>query len=218
MNQSFSSRWVPQETDTLLSLLRAVLLSLLAHGLFLLVASPKAVSNQINRSASEPQFLVAVSMNLPRPAQTEQKIWLETNKPAQKKMPLVPKSDILALTEISPTNKEQPANRQPVKLGENGEVQELKLSLARFARHHKHYPVSALEAGWEGIVEVSMVYFPSSKQPVIQVQKSSGYEVLDNEAIHLVQAAFRQSAIPSSLRVQAFEVLLPIEFRLSQLP
>lgn len=205
-----------QATDTFSPLFRAVLLSLLAHGLFLLVISPSSISNQISRAAKAQQLQMAVSINFSR--QTEEKIWFETNNPTQKKILPSPKSEMLASTEISPINKEQAAKQQPVIVGENEDAQELKLSLARFARHHKRYPVSALEAGWEGVVEISMVYFPSSKQPVIQVRKTSGYDVLDNEAIGLIQAAFRQSAIPSSLRAQAFEVLLPIEFRLSRSP
>ncbi|MEY4593446.1 MAG: hypothetical protein RIR18_2341 [Pseudomonadota bacterium] len=113
-------------------------------------------------------------------------------------------SEILRDTDVHP----------PLLLGgEHDGVREMRLSLARFAKRHKSYPLLASQSGWEGRVEISLVVLPAGL-PIFDLRKSSGFEVLDNEALRLVEKAFRQALIPASLRSQAFEILLPIEFRL----
>ena len=92
-------------------------------------------------------------------------------------------------------------------------VKELRLALARLAKLHKVYPSFALQSGWEGVVEISLAVFPTG-QAVFNLRKSSGFDSLDDEAMRLLRTVYPHVNIPTSLRSQSFEVVLPIEFRL----
>lgn len=94
-------------------------------------------------------------------------------------------------------------------------VRELRLSLARIAKQHWSYPQNAVESGWEGIVEVSLVVLRTG-QAVFTLRKSSGFELLDTEAMRLLKVSYAQVKLPPALQLQSFELLLPVEFRLAQ--
>jgi protein TonB len=77
-------------------------------------------------------------------------------------------------------------------------------------QRHINYPPIARRMGWEGKVLVSFVLEPNGNIRDLKVLKSSGYEVLDKEALDAIRRSYKNFPKPPVSVV----VKLPINFRL----
>jgi len=77
-------------------------------------------------------------------------------------------------------------------------------------QRHINYPPIARRMGWEGKVLVSFVLEPNGNIRDLKVLKSSGYEVLDKEALDAIRRSYRDFPKPPVSVV----VKLPINFKL----
>jgi len=93
-------------------------------------------------------------------------------------------------------------------------VRQYRLNLAREARRFKRYPPLARQRGWEGVVIVLVSAVAGGPVPQVSLSQSSGYELLDQEALELVLQAVRVAAVPENLRHRQFGLALPIHYRL----
>ena len=89
-----------------------------------------------------------------------------------------------------------------------------RLDLAREARRFKRYPPLARQRGWEGIVVVSIVAVPGGIGPNVAVDRSSGFDLLDEEALAMVTRAVQTSPLPDGLAGKRFTIALPIHYSL----
>lgn len=89
-----------------------------------------------------------------------------------------------------------------------------RIGLAREARAHRSYPPLARERGWSGTAEVRIDVSPEGRARQVQLARSSGHEVLDREALHMMSRAAAAASLPESLRGRAFAVSLPVVFDL----
>lgn len=85
--------------------------------------------------------------------------------------------------------------------------------LAHLARH-KRYPRSAQSRGDEGVVYLRFTMTRQGGVLMQRVEKASGHEVLDLEAIDLVRRAQPLPAPPADVPGESFEFVVPIQFRL----
>ena len=90
-----------------------------------------------------------------------------------------------------------------------------RLSLAREARRFKRYPPLARENLWEGRVLLTLHVAANAAWPVVSLEDSSGYDVLDSQAMEMIASAVRLVALPDELRGKAFAISLPIYYRLT---
>ncbi len=96
-----------------------------------------------------------------------------------------------------------------------GTVDQYRLSLMGQARRYKRYPSQAVEKGWTGKVEVRLVVGADGNMQGVLVKSSSGYAILDNQAIDIVKKAKPLTPIPRSLRGREFSVDIPVIFDLT---
>lgn len=89
------------------------------------------------------------------------------------------------------------------------------LALAAELRRVKRYPQQAVEAGWVGVVKVRIAVAANGAIQSEQLAASSGYPVLDEEALDMVRNAAPLAAVPESLRGRSFPLTLSIGFDLS---
>jgi protein TonB len=82
--------------------------------------------------------------------------------------------------------------------------------ISNIVQRHINYPPIARRMGWEGKVLVSFVLEPSGDIRDLKVLKSSGYEVLDKEALDAIRRSYRDFPKPPV----SVMVKLPINFRL----
>jgi protein TonB len=79
-------------------------------------------------------------------------------------------------------------------------------------RGERMYPRLARERKWEGTAQVSVEYAANGKLKRVTVATTSGYAVLDQKAVEMVQEVLPE--VPRELRAKNFTVRLPILFKL----
>ena len=94
------------------------------------------------------------------------------------------------------------------------DIQQYRISLAKAARRFKRYPALAKERGWEGVVEIELRTSSLLQSPEIDLLRTSGYLLLDTQALEMVTRAVRVMPIPEGLSGSDFSILLPIRFSL----
>ena len=78
-----------------------------------------------------------------------------------------------------------------------------RLQLIDEARRHKRYPPLARENNWQGDVLVAVVV-GSNGRASVTLKGSSGYEVLDRQALEMFRQATRAVTVPPALRGKEF--------------
>ncbi|MFZ8786419.1 energy transducer TonB [Thermocrinis sp.] len=82
--------------------------------------------------------------------------------------------------------------------------------ISNIVQRHINYPPVARRMGWEGRVLIGFILEPNGDIRDLKVLKSSGYEVLDKEALDAIRRSYRDFPKPPVSVV----VKLPINFRL----
>ena len=96
------------------------------------------------------------------------------------------------------------------------DMRQYRLSLATAARRFKRYPALARERGWEGTAEVALAFKATSSIPEVVMIRSSGKEILDEQALEMVSQAARSTILPEGLRGRNFRLVLPVKFSLNE--
>jgi len=73
------------------------------------------------------------------------------------------------------------------------------------ARRYKRYPALARENNWQGDVKVAVAIAPNGR-PTVTLRGSSGYDVLDRQALDMFSRAARAVPVPPSLRGKEFSL------------
>jgi periplasmic protein TonB len=92
---------------------------------------------------------------------------------------------------------------QPAQPPESLSRDQYRLQLIDEARRHKRYPPLARENNWQGDVLVAVLVGPNGRASVT-LKGSSGYEVLDRQALEMFKQAARAVTVPSALRGKEF--------------
>ncbi len=95
-----------------------------------------------------------------------------------------------------------------------GNVDQYRLALMGAAKRYKRYPSQAVENGWTGRVEVRLVVARDGGVETVRVKNSSGYAVLDDQALDMIRRAEGVTPIPSALQGLPFSVDIPVVFDL----
>lgn len=93
---------------------------------------------------------------------------------------------------------------------------EYRLNVAREARKFKRYPSIARERGWEGVVVVAVSVTLASARPIVSLERSSGYDELDRQALEMMAKAVTQAPLPVGVQGRRFGISLPVEYRLAE--
>jgi protein TonB len=123
--------------------------------------------------------------------------------------PPAPPSPPVAAVEPSPTAPAQPAPQAAPAPQASAQAPEAlsrdqyRVQLIDEARRHKRYPPLARENNWQGDVRVD-VAVSANGRPTVTLKGSSGYEVLDRQALEMFTQAARAVPIPPALRGKEF--------------
>jgi protein TonB len=86
--------------------------------------------------------------------------------------------------------------------------------LSREFSRHKQYPRMAQIRGWQGTTRVELHIDPNGTVTSSSVRESSGFEVLDKQALEMVRKASPLPLPPEVLRGREFTIVVPVAFRL----
>jgi protein TonB len=89
-----------------------------------------------------------------------------------------------------------------------GSLAQYRLQLISAARKYKRYPRVAMDNNWEGDVVVRMVIGANGMISALSIQSSSGYDVLDQQALEMFKRAKPLVQIPPALRGRQFTIEL----------
>ncbi len=82
------------------------------------------------------------------------------------------------------------------------------------ARKYKRYPRAALDNNWEGRAIVRMVIGANGMIASLTVVSSAGHEILDKQALDMLQKAKPRVQIPAGLRGKEFAIEIPVIYNL----
>lgn len=88
--------------------------------------------------------------------------------------------------------------------------------LSRLLASHQEYPRLAALRGWEGEVRLRLKVARQGNLLSIQVDRSSGYDILDQHAVHLVDLASRLPPLPDELEGSEIQILVPVNYKLKK--
>ena len=83
------------------------------------------------------------------------------------------------------------------------------------ANRHRDYPAMALRRGWQGRVRVAVSFAAGGTVIGVGLDRSSGHEVLDEQAIKMVRRAVSELPIEARLARRPLTVVVPVEFKLA---
>jgi periplasmic protein TonB len=96
-----------------------------------------------------------------------------------------------------------PAQAAPGLAADTVSRDQYRVQLIDEARRHKRYPPLARENNWQGNVRVG-VAIAANGRPSVTLKGSSGYEVLDRQALEMFTQAARAVPVPPALRGKEF--------------
>jgi protein TonB len=89
-------------------------------------------------------------------------------------------------------------------------------ALSQAIGRHQRYPRLAQMRGWQGTSMVALKFGSGNRLIASTLHKSSGHEILDEQALEMVRDAQPLPNAPERLRNRDFTVLVPIVFRLKE--
>ncbi len=212
----------------------ALFLSILIHGILitdlLILEFDKAESNKelMNFEA----ILLSTNIPEPLPPSTEQDAKEADSEIAEEPEPEVPEDNAVAVKEeVEP--EPEPAQQQqeaavsapePVEIPEIGEddtrnagliaLDDFSRQLAMHIAKYKKFPRIAQRRGWQGEVILQVKLTGQGQLIAKKIRQSSGFRVLDEEGLNMIDRAIPFPAPPSILSGRTFTILVPIKFTL----
>jgi protein TonB len=109
----------------------------------------------------------------------------------------------------------QPA--PPASVGvDAGTLAQYRLAVMSAARQFKRYPRVARDQSWQGRVEIRLAIAPGGEISALSVRSSTGYELLDQHALEMIERAKALVQIPPALRGKEFSMDIPVVFSLRE--
>ena len=212
----------------------ALFLSILIHGILitdlLILEFDKAESNKelMNFEA----ILLSTNIPEPLPPSTEQDAKEADSEIAEEPEPEVPEDNAVAVKEeVEP--EPEPAQQQqeaavsapePVEIPEIGEddtrnagliaLDDFSRQLAMHIAKYKKFPRIAQRRGWQGGVILQVKLTGQGQLIAKKIRQSSGFRVLDEEGLNMIDRAIPFPTPPSILSGRTFTILVPIKFTL----
>jgi protein TonB len=94
-----------------------------------------------------------------------------------------------------------------------GALARYRIEVAGLAGKLKRYPRAAIDNNWEGRVVVA-VTVRANGVASYRVRASSGYKILDQQALEMISKAQASAEMPGSLRGREFSFEIPVDFDL----
>jgi len=112
-----------------------------------------------------------------------------------------------------------PAHRLPAPAAVESPIDQNELrrgfvrSVSGAVAKQRRYPQLAARKGWQGEVQLRVVVDGNGHLLEVSVQESSGFEVLDREAVEMVRRA-APFPLLAGMKKEDFAITLPVQFRL----
>lgn len=191
------------------------------------VAAPKPIQPppEIVKPKIEPQIKPKI-IPTPKPMPKPTPVPIEKNEPIIEAPPAVHQTEVIAVTpqpDATPTNNTVPApvpvkQEPPAPTVSQADLDNARSrygdSLWGAISKHKKYPKIATMRGWQGEAIVELNLDGNGKLKSKKIIQSSGFEVLDKQALEMVEKALPFPSPPDVLRGSNFTITVPVPFKL----
>lgn len=144
----------------------------------------------------------------PEPVQTE------SPPPPPAVIAVAPKVDTAPVITVPPPPPELPKKLEPSEDDINAALGQYGGTLGRAIAKHKQYPKIAQMRGWQGDCILDLKIDSAGNVLSVSVKASSGFEVLDKQAIEMARKAAPFPTPPEALRERNFNITVPVTFKL----
>jgi len=110
-----------------------------------------------------------------------------------------------------------PVIRQGPSLPDPGALKAYGETLVRAFDKKKSYPRLARQRNWQGTTQLKLHIGTDGRLQEVAVSRSSGFEMLDSAAVHMVQDSLPLPELPDVLRGRDLTLTVPIVFKLESL-
>jgi protein TonB len=107
-----------------------------------------------------------------------------------------------------------PPARQGADVTDADSLARFRLEIIEAAKKWKRYPRVAMDNNWEGRADVRITFDAEGRRAAIAIVRSSGYDVLDRQALDMVTKAF--VPVPTALRGREFTLEIPVIYSLEE--
>jgi protein TonB len=191
----------------------AILFSLLLHGAVLFSFSMKPPKSP----PSTPGPIIARLAPPPSASAAAQPAQPEPPKPrVEEPPPPPPQVKPVPQPKPRPIARTDPAPAAPTLSPDSGTLETYRMDLMRMARNYKRYPRVAMDNNWEGRVVIRMIIGANGMISTISIVDSAGHEVLDKQALDMIQKAKPRVQIPPALRGKEFSLEIPVIYSLKE--
>jgi protein TonB len=83
------------------------------------------------------------------------------------------------------------------------------------AKKHRSYPAIALARRWQGRARVAVSFASGGTVTSVKLERSSGHQVLDEQAIDIVKRAVSELPMEARLSRKPVTIVVPVDFKLS---
>ncbi len=156
---------------------------------------------QETKAAAKPRIEKPAAVPVPREAAPQTPAPQPPSIAPTPAVPAPPVTEAPAVASIQPTP--APGAPSPAVAPEALSRDQYRLQLIDEARRHKRYPPLARENNWQGEVPVRVLVGANGRASVT-LRGSSGYEVLDRQALEMFGLAARAVPVPQALRGKEF--------------
>lgn len=113
---------------------------------------------------------------------------------------------VIAKTDPASVAPDAPMPRDAEPVADPGSLEKYRQQLILAAPRYKRYPRMASDNNWAGFVALRMVVAPSGRVASLTVTKTSGHDVLDQQAQEMFRNAAAAVPVPPVLRGKEFAV------------
>jgi protein TonB len=180
---------------------------------------PQIIARLMEPAPPAPEPVPPVDEPRIKPAPPQKKVAkpkAERQLAVQKPAPVAPRHEPEAVVEqaqrvpppppvaaMEPPRASPPAPAAPQPAPESLSRDQYRVQLIDEARRHKRYPPLARENNWQGDVRVG-VTIGANGRPTVTLKGSSGFDVLDRQALEMFTQAARAVPLPPALRGKEF--------------
>ena len=227
INPQFHVEWYKQRRVVL-----ALLCSMLIHGMLLTLVPGWRVRTfepQPPLNVQLPELVRPEPVPAALPAKPQPKAIPTVTERARSEFKLPPPPPIE--TSVAPQPQEVPAETPPVALmpaaptpapivvakaaPDSSLLDSYGKQLSSLIAGYQRYPRIAQLRGWQGTAQVQISVSAAGRMVNAVILRSSGFEVLDDQALEMVRQAAPLPQPPEALRGREFTVMVPIVFKLN---
>ena len=167
------------------------------------------------KAVETPQSLITAPAEAKSPASVQAPVQAPVTQPVPPPpAPVAPIPQARPLEPPSATSSPSAASPAQSEMADAGSLDQYRLALISAARRYKRYPAQAMERGWQGKVEIRLVIGADGRIKTASVRTSSGYGILDQQALDMITKGKTLAQIPPALRGKDFVVDVPVIFDL----